>query len=243
MKIKIIVLVAIVIAIITATVMNSSSTGKQKPSERIIAELEDKEKRQKLTLNERVQSAKARGQKKIVAPGMITLYPVAGSPEELDGLLSNFTVVIAQPVASHGYVESEVINTWYKFKILDTFSQAPPRPSFRSLTKPEALQPASDEEFLLHVGGGNVVIDGVEIASTEEGMPVFQTTQKYLFILSLDPTTRIAELAVGPQSFLPLNHDSSPDKRHAGLLRDVLARHGNSVEHLKTNLKSRHARQ
>jgi hypothetical protein len=107
-------------------------------------------------------------------------------------------------------------------------------------TQPELL-PVGEDEFLLQRVGGTVNIDGVEVTSAEPNVPAFQKSQRYLLVLSLDPTSRVAQLALGPQSILPIKADNSLDEKNREhiLQRTLQAHHKNSVEQLKTDIQGR----
>lgn len=241
MKSKAIAFIAIILVLIGALVSAARRTPQQLLQQQL-AELQEKEKSGRIKLSERVQLAKARGKDKIAIPGTVSLYPSATSPEELNQILSHYTVVIAQPIGQKGYVGSEeAIRSWHKFKILKTISQAPPAPAYASLTPPEELLPVGDDEFLVHRAGGTVMIEGVEVTAPEEGVPAFRKSQKYLLVLSLDPNTRIAQIALGDQSILPIKPDNTlyTDKHQEHILQRALREyHGNSIERLTANMQA-----
>ena len=238
MKVKLLItatLVLIIVGIITTTSQSQKQFNQQ------LLELEEKEKLGTIKLKERVRLAKAKGQTRIQGSGMVSLYPVARTPEELNQLLDKYTIVVAQPIAEKGYVDnSENIRSWQKFKILEMLSQALPLPSFVSLTVPEELSPIKDDEFVIHREGGRVTIDGVEVTGSEENIPELKKSRKYLLLLSLNPSTRVAQLVLGPQSILPVKSNDILDPQSGHILGYVLETfHGNSLSKLKVNLKER----
>ena len=72
-------------------------------------------------------------------------------------------------------------------------------------------------------------------------MPAFQPSGKYLLVLSLDPASRVAQLALGPQSILPLKPDNTADvKNQEHMLQRLLQTyHKNSVDQLTSDLRQR----
>ena len=242
MKFKIIAFIAAILLLAGALVV-AARRAPQQLLQQQLAELQEKEKSGRIKLSERARLAKARGEDEVTIPGTVSLYPTATSPEELNQILPNYTVVIARPVGQKGYVGSEeAIRSWHKFQILKTISQAPPAPNYTSLTPPQELLPVGDDEFLVHRAGGTVTVEGVEITAPEEGVTTFRKSQKYLLVLSLNPDTRIAQIALGGQSVLPIQPDDTPyaDKHQGHILQRTLREfHENSVERLAAHVGAR----
>ena len=243
MKTRVIVLTAVFLVAAIGVIVVVASR-RQDPADRRIAELEEKEKKGvRIRLVERVELAKAKGKTEIKLPGMSVLHPTVRGPEELQQLLPNYTVVIAEPIKEKGYVGFEdLISSWDKFRILQTLSQAPPTVNYSAATPPDELLPVAENEFLVHRSGGIVTLDGVKVvAGSEHGESSFHKSQKYLLVLSLDPNTRIAQMAFGPQGILPLRADGEllVNKYQDNMLRRVLENYyGDSVDRLATSLRS-----
>jgi len=226
------VLVVTAIGIKTAS-QNRSQAGRQ------LKELEEKEKRDSLTIEERVDLAKTRGKKQVTAPSFASLQPGAQSLEELEMLLPQYSIILAEVVDEFGYLRDPGrIMSWYKFRTIDVISQAPPRQSFVERQIPDQLRQLRDDEFLIAADGGIAILDGVEVTQHDATIPRFKKSQKYLLLLSLNPATRIAELALGPQSILPVNADHSFDKRmNPHLLQQTIVKfHNGSMDQLKRNI-------
>jgi len=246
MKTKVIALTALVIVLSALGIISISRAQQQNIAAEKIAELEEKEKHGRIDFMERVQLAKGKGKQRLVVPALVTLYmEVAPSPDELNQKLSNYTVVVAQLIEKKSYMpvpDEPVIRTWNKFKIIETLSQVPPRQTHFSWPAiPEELLPLKEEEILVHTEGGTVVADGVEIAQGDADVPAFRKSQKYLLVLSLDPSTRIGWLELGPQSLLPINLDNTLDvaQDQNYLQQAIKERHGGSVNQLKGSLRNR----
>lgn len=81
-------------------------------------------------------------------------------------------------------------------------------------------------------------MEGVEIIQNDETIPRFKKNRKYLLLLSLNPATRIAELALGPQSILPVKDDYSLDStaNQHQLQQAIKKFHGSSLDQLKRNI-------
>lgn len=225
----------IVVAVFSARRKNQT----QKSSPQRIAELEDKERHHKLSLREIAELSKARGKNETALPGVFVLYPIARDEDTLDRLLSKYTIVVAQLIDEKSYIdEHEKIYSWCKFRVLDTISQAPSQ-SFMSRTLPAEILPIAQDELVMSREGGRINIDGVEIIQHEQTLGEFRLSQKYLLVVSFDPITRTAELALGPQSILRINSDRTLDSRQSEhILQHVLAtRHRSSIDQLKTDLE------
>lgn len=235
-------LVIVGIFLLVVTVVGIKTTS-QNLSNRQLKELEEKEKRQSLTIRESVELAKIRGKKQVTAPGFVSLQPIAQTPEELETLLPRYSIILAEVAEHFGYLSDSgsgpgTIMSWYKFRTIDVISQAPPQRSFVEHQIPDRLSPLKDNEFLIPLAGGAAIVDGVEVFQNDQTMPHFKKSQKYLLLLSLNPATRIAELALGPQSMLPLNADHSFDaKMNPHMLQHTITKfHNGSLDQLKRNI-------
>jgi len=244
MRQKSLVLIVLLIAVGAVAVITSYS-GSQGTTSQKIKQLEEKGKRQKLSLTELAQLAKAKGEKSVTAPGVATLYPNASTPEELNSALPEYAVFVAEPIQeksrlssqthAEGVSPSELITSWYKFRVLDVVSQGRAHQSFAVRQIPEELLPVGENEVLVPKEGGTVIIDGVEVIQPEESVAGFRRDRKYLLILSVNPSTRIGELAFGAQSILPLAADASLDRgqdRHI-LQRAIKQFHKGAISQLK----------
>lgn len=239
MKAKLLIL-AVVVLVITVIGIRTAS---QNQSNRQLKDLEEKEKRESLTILESVELAKIKGKKQVTAPSFETLWPGAQSPEELETLLPQYSIILAEVVDEFGYLRDPeiaggMIMSWYRFRTIDVISQAPPRQSFVKRQIPDRLRQLKDDEFLIAADGGVAILDGVEVTQHDATIPRFKKSQKYLLLLSLNPATRIAELALGPQSILPVNADHSFDKRmNPHMLQQTIVKfHNGSMDQLKRNI-------
>jgi len=186
----------------------------QQRSQQRMIELEEKEKHHRLSLGEVAELTKARGKNHATLPGISVLYPIAEDPDELDQILSRYTIIVGELITERSYVdEHERISSWCKFRIVDTIAQGRLSYSFASRTIPTDILPIAENEFIIPREGGSVMIEGVEIVQHEQTVLEFQHSQKYLLVVSLDPATKIAELALGPQSVLPIKSNGTLDGR------------------------------
>lgn len=240
MRVKAILVASIILLSTLVGVLAISSGIKQRTSSQELAKLKDKEERGTIKLRERVQLAKARGESQVVVPGTAVLYPRAASPAELNSVLQRYTVVIARLVQETSEIDNyENIRSWHKFKILEELSVKPPAQTFAEYNPPQELLPIAADEFLLPKQGGTLVIDGVDVIANELGVPLFNKGQDYLLVLSLNPDTKVAEIALGAQSILPINPDKSlKHEKDDHILQHVLKNYyGGNLKQLEQKLR------
>jgi hypothetical protein len=201
-------------------------------------ELEEKEKKDATSLREKIELAKIRGQKKVDAQTTVSLYPVAKTKDEMDRLLSSYSVILVDPIAERGYLsDQQTLQSWYKFKIVDTIIQSAPRRSFAERQIPPDVLPVNLDELMVPLEGGTIVVDGVEVTQRDQSLPRIDKSKRYLLLVSFDPTSRIAELALGGQSILPVNSDNSlnSDSDKHLLQQTIKKFHNGSLDQLKRN--------
>ncbi len=164
--------------------------------------------KEKHSLKARAKRAAAEGKRKVVSLGPIENY--AGRNIDLDTALKIYSVVIAQPVENGSYaVDTDNIDTWYKFRLLETLSA---RPAFLCDTCPPAreirqeAEPLRADEFVIITSGGTVNVDGVEITLQNHALPPFVMGQKYLLFVSFNPA-RVTTLGGGPAGVFVVKED------------------------------------
>lgn len=239
MRGRVLIVVPLILAAVAAGIFQVTS-GRQLTTQQI-SELEDKERRRVITLEERARLAKARGDKRVYLPAVASLYMESESPEELKGRLPDYTVLVAELVGRKTYVRDGGMRTWYKFKTLDAFRLSPPL-TFLAPTRESVhveLLPIRENEFVINRPGGSLMMDGIEIVQGEQDVPAFANTQRYMLILSFEPSSRVGEIILGGQSILPVNPDNTLDpKQPQHMLQRVLTEHyAGSLEQLKQTLR------
>lgn len=228
-------LIFITVGLLAVAITAISRSQKHSPTRRM--ELEQKE-RDALSLREKVELAKLKGQKNVDASPVVTLYPRAQTVDEIDRLFSSYSAIIAEVVDERSYLSDfQVIKSWYKFKIIDALIQSPHQRSFAERQIPTDLLPVNTDEFLLPLEGGKVVIDGVEVTQRDQSTPQIDKAKRYLLLVSFDPSSRIAEPSLGGQSILPVNKDNSLDsKSDQHILQQTIKKfHHSSLDQLKRN--------
>ena len=243
MRKRITVVAAFLLASVVAVAIGYASWNQKDgdQSDNRIKGLEEAKRKGQLSIRGAVELAKAKGEQRVLAPGLPTLYMgLADSSDELDEKLNDFTVVTAKLVDKESYMPDEaVIRTWNKFKVLETLSQGPAKPPYFPWPPvPDQLLPLKEDEILVHTHGGAVTVDGIEVVQHDTDVPSFQKSQKYLLVLSYDPSTKKGFLELGPQSLLRINDDNSLHEREDKypLQQLVKERYGGDVSALKRKL-------
>lgn len=189
------------------------------------------------TFKQRLDRAKARGDKKLNSYSVIPIY----AQVDLDGALAIYNLVIAEPISRKSFQTDDIgyIVTWYKFKVIETLSKAKTPRLFEAETIPAELLPLENDEILVSKLGGVIEIDGLDIEMKEVGFPEFEVSRKYLLFLALDPTTRSGYVDVGPSGVLTVNADGtmeSINKERRYFQTQIESRFGRSISKLKENL-------
>jgi len=149
--------------------------------------------------------------------------------------------VIAQPVQVECRLEDDkqTINSWYKFRILETLSEPQPYPySFGS--PPGELLPLNNNEFAALLPGGSLTVDGVKVVSRPPESPALPLFKKYLLFIDLDSANRVARIEYGPDSIFSVKEDGlikAYNGRATALQQNIEARYGNSIDRIKAGLK------
>lgn len=189
------------------------------------------------TFRERLERAKARGDKKIRSGGVIPLYAQA----DLDQALEIYDLVIGEFVSSKSFATDEdgTILTWYKFKVDETLSRAK-RLVSKIDSPPAKLLPLASDEILIWKTGGTVGIDGMEIEMEDLEFPPYEFSKKYLLVLAFDPAKQGGTVSVGPSGALLIKADDTvePSAKHRSYFkREIEHRYGPSVSKLREKLK------
>lgn len=244
MKLRTVVLTLVAALVVGVCAAVAVSSARTKVRQRQIAELEEKEKRAGLTLRERAGLARLRGQPKLFVRLSHGTSMYAGF-KDFETAAAAYTVVVARPVASVGRVNEEgVINTSYKFRMLEVLSEPASQkfPFTFGRELPAELQPFGDGEFLVSMRGGTADLEGVEVTTKYDEFEPFSTSTTYLLFLEFDTTKRVGAMTMGPLSALKVNEDSTVetlDKKAHPIKRAVDADFNNSFEQLKSHFEGR----
>jgi hypothetical protein len=88
---------------------------------------------------------------------------------------------------------------------------------------------------------GSLVSDGIKVTSNDATFPDFELNQTYLLFLSLDLTTKIAAIELGPAGVAKVNSDGelAPVNESQARLSETLAHTYGKVDKIKEQLKLR----
>jgi len=243
MKVKLtvfvsLILIAIIGIIITPSEAQHSSTQEQ------ISLLEQKKNKVGLRLNEHVQLAKLKGEKKLFIPFSYNTIFYSGF-KDMDTAAAVYSVVIAQPVTMKTLLkDNERINTLYKFRTLEVLSE-PAQSKFPYTftgNPPAELQPLQEGEFLVSLSGGTTTLEGIEVTAKYDNFEPFSLSKKYLLFVEFDTTRRVGGMDMGPLSALAINDDGTLetlDKQKHKIKATIDEHFDNSLEKLKAYLKTR----
>jgi hypothetical protein len=162
--------------------------------------------------------------------------------------LARDTIVLAEVSGKKTFADVWGLRTWYRFRIVETLSAKPmPKyPTYMSLPDPPYdMQPLSQDEFVILESNGQMEIDGVRVIQRSNGV-VYQDGGTYLLFLHIEPRKRVG-VPSGTDAlgvFLVAKDGtfrSYIDRPYP--LRDQMARrYGNSIEKLRTALKTNSAK-
>jgi hypothetical protein len=195
------------------------------------------------TLEWHAQQAKARGRVRVTLPAPIEDYRTVIS---LDEALSQnqYTVVVAKPIKERSFTrDSRYIETWYKFKIIESLVNSTQSNCYictLPVDIPQEFLPLKDDEFLALKHGGTLLVDGIEIHTGEADFPQFSKSEKYLMFLELDPVRKVAAIPMGPFGVFNVQADDTlkhiNDRQHP-FKRDVENNYHGSLGPIKARIK------
>jgi hypothetical protein len=242
MKTKITILILSGLAVGVAGFIKTASQEQRPITQEWLAKLEDKEKFAKLSREEKIQLAKARGEKRVVVSNIV---PTFTQTKNLEQALNDYTVVVVKPVEEKSSTDHRgVTSTWYRLKILERITPLKTlncKPCYQFEQPPEDMLPVDNDEVLLHKIGGVQVVDGIEAITLEQDFPPFQKNRKYLLFLSIEPSGKVADIPAGPVGAMLVDDNDkvrSMSGKTYGLQRDIETLHGNSVLQLKGHIHS-----
>ena len=188
------------------------------------------------TFKQRLQRAKARGEKKLRSHTAIPLY----AQVDLESATEIYDLVIGEFVSSKSFPVDDDGNivTWYRFKIHNVVSKAKSPRVVDSA--PAELFPLADDEILIWKTGGVVEIDGMELEMEEVGFPPFEKSQEYFLVLAHDYAKKTGNVEVGPNGALIVTAQDTLEvssKNRTYFKTELEHRYGHSVSKLKEKFK------
>ena len=187
------------------------------------------------------QLAKAKGQHRVDLRPTVD-YAV---PRTWDDALANYHLVVAEPVYSKSYATTYDVQTWYKLRVVEELSapNASCADCGSTITPPAELLPVQTGEFLTAKQGGETMVEGVRVTSSDPSFPDFETGKRYLLLVQFDSQKIVGMLRTGPWGAFAMDSDErlkplNAELRHA--FREKLSdQFGNSLSHLRRSLKTK----
>jgi hypothetical protein len=230
MKVKLVTGMALIApAALTLMFTNTPSRGQQTQGKSNREILNSK------SLIERARQVKAKGGTQVSLPGPIPMYD---DVDDLNEALNIYDVVIAHPTDKISVApDARNVMTFYKFKIDEVISQPEniKTPCCGLERAPVDLPRLKPKEFYLQAGGGTVPIEGVNV-SVEEEFGDLLKHQKYLLLLSLNPSSNIGMVKLGPSGVFTLDSADvleTLNKKPDVLSRQLEEQYGKSLARLK----------
>ncbi|HZQ91846.1 MAG TPA: hypothetical protein VFA60_08655 [Terriglobales bacterium] len=164
-------------------------------------------------LDELARRARAEGRSEVqIGIGDIETLDASSLTEAL----SNFTVVLAQPITSISVRRGDSIVTWTKFNAIEFLALRPncEACSFRQ-EPPETLLPFGSNQFVLPIPGGTVDVEGIKVRSSGKHTVLFEPGKTYLLLLNMNSIGQ-ARLDAGVSGAFFVNDDGTirPISKH-----------------------------
>lgn len=183
-----------------------------------------------------LEEAQVNNQNSITFPAGIHEY---FRPDTWDGVISGFSFLIAEPieVRSFGTLTDDTIKSWYRFRIIETLATKPP--PFAITDPPGGMAPPQTNELLVFKWGGTVTLNGIQVTAEEPSFPDLIIGQRYLLIVQVDPSTRLANNAMGSDGAYTISASGQilPVNPEGGVFQNDLAtRYSSSIDQLRAAL-------
>jgi hypothetical protein len=205
-----------------------------------IQELERSPHRGKLSWHS--QMAKAKGEESVLLRSDIVNYAI---PRNLEDALANYHLVLAEPVFSRSYATTYDIQTWYKFRLIEELSAPSTNCTDCAISSdvPADLLPVQPDEFLSVKVGGEALVDGIKITSSDPTFPNFEAGRRYLLLVAFDSNKILGALRSGPWGAFAVKSDESFEPVNANLkhpFREKLSKDlRGSLRNLRNSLRTK----
>jgi hypothetical protein len=198
--------------------------------------------------------ARVEGKRRVILPGPLVDYGTAVN--SIDEAINNLGLIVAQPIDKKTLISStnelyrdNKIITWYKFKILQTYSQKSLPTcnhcgNYESTRIPQDMLPLNSDEILIETYGGSVEIDGVEISMVDNEIPAFSESQQYLLFLQTDESGKVGMLRMGAVGIYKVDPSGTLESVAKGkdfhpITQEIQSVHGKSLESIKNHVQLR----
>jgi hypothetical protein len=189
-----------------------------------------------------VARAKEKNKTKLFVPPPEETY---AEVTDLDDAVAHYSALLVEPIEQTTAVlnDSHII-TWNKLKVIELLSY--PREGCLQcaggLSAPKEMLPLDASEILVPTSGGTLVVDGVQLESRDKDFAEpFSLSKTYLVFLSLDSTSGIGRLSLGPYGMFAVNvpDEIVPIIRGGAISRDLESKSRNSLIRFKDHLHKR----
>lgn len=199
----------------------------------------------RMTLRKRAKLEREKGNKHVVVP--MSEGDFFG-PLNLEQAAAFHTAVVAEAVQVTSKLENDddSVGSWYRFKVVEVLSEPAPAEHPFTAPAPEELLPIGGDEFVAHLPGGAVSLDGVQVESYMPALPPLTLSRKYLLFVDLDERSRVARLSFGPESVFHVRGNGKLEPLSPGrdrLRRELDSKYGGSLEQFKAGIKAKSARE
>ena len=170
-------------------------------------------------------------------------------PRNIKQALEYYDVVIAESIAKQAFAEdnNEFIRTWYRFRVLEYLHH---RTIADCGTCPPALLPPTEmlsidpDQILVPREGGDLVINGITLSSSDADFNAFEMSRKYVLFLTIDATKRVGTILAGPSGVYTLDSNNflQPFRvKVSPLSEEIHSKFNNSLAGLTDYLRSQKA--
>jgi hypothetical protein len=162
----------------------------------------------------------------------------------MEEALSNYAFIVAAPIDKNTYADESSIQTWYKFKIIETLSLPPSAATTGypiSIDPPKDSLPIAADEIVILEDGGAMKIDGFKVSYGSNNSVGYLPSQKYLILARLDSANRTG-YAHGRKGVFTVSKEGGlkPIVRDYNRLHDYLQEHDqSSLDQLRSDIQER----
>jgi hypothetical protein len=189
-----------------------------------------------------VQEAKRKGERQLESISIRCGNELSNPQEALKVALSYFAVIVAEPIEKKSYEAKNDVNTWYRFRIIETLNPRPLAPCpdcIGLLDPPSDLLPIGNDEILILQNGGTIIIDGIKVIHHSSSQPYYLFSQKYLLFLRPYSKKRAGYAGMGSAGVFAVDSEGilKSTVSHHSLSRYILNHHQNSLNRLKSDIQ------
>ncbi len=161
-------------------------------------------------------------------------------PASWDAVLAQYGLIVVEPLEARAYptFRDHSIETWYRFRIVETLSS---RQLLRSLRPPPSdFSPSQANEIVLYKNGGTLVRNGIALTAIDPEYPQFSLTsppKRYLLAVEINSATGTASLIMGQFGVFTIDGSGTltPVNLDNPFQQDISSRYNNSLNELRAS--------